>query len=128
VTWYHYALAKCPLVEVANAPASTVPASTEPAASSASASGLPFTAAKILAATTASPHAHFIILIVVFAMPVIVLAVMRLVWEMTTVPKFPTHHAFAAPAHAVSFSSATTTSARPCIGAYGKRSDNGGDP
>jgi len=61
-------------------------------------------------------------------LPVIVLAVMRLVWEMTTVPKFPTHHAFAAPAHAVSFSSATTTSARPCIGANGKRSDNGGDP
>ena len=110
-----------------NAPPSTVPASTVPAASSASASGLPFTA-KILAATTALPHAHFIILVVVFAMPVIVLAVMRLVWEMTTVPKFPTHHAFAAPAHAVSFSSATTTSARPCIGANGKRSDNGGDP
>jgi hypothetical protein len=127
VTWYHYALAKCPLAEVANAPPSTVSASTVPAASSASASGLPFTA-KILAATTALPHAHFIILVVVFAMPVIVLAVMRLVWEMTAVPKFPTHHAFAAPAHAVSFSSATTTSARPYIGANGKRSDNGGDP
>src|SRR6476660_821887 len=40
--------------------ASTLPASTVPAASSASASGLPVTA-KILAATTALPHAHFII-------------------------------------------------------------------
>jgi len=60
-------------------------------------------------------------------MPAIVLAVMRLVRKMTTVPRFPTHHAVAAPAHAVSFSSATATSARPCIGANGKRSDNGGD-
>src|SRR5215471_15307282 len=34
---------------------------------------------------------------------------------------------FAVSAHAVSFPSATAISARPCIGANGKRSDNGGD-
>jgi hypothetical protein len=55
--------------------------------------------------------------------PSFVLAVMRLVREMTAVPRFSTHHAFAPPAHPVSFS-AIATSARPCIGANGKRSEN----
>src|SRR5262249_7609653 len=83
-------------------------------------------ATKILATTTALPHAHFIIVVVVFAMPFIVIAAMCLLREMAAAPGFPTHRTFAAPAHAVSFS-ATTSSARPCIGTDGKRSDNGSD-
>ena len=105
------------MAEVSNAPASAV--STATAATPAC---LPFMA-KILAVTSALPHAH--ILVVVFAMPVIVLAVIRLVRKMATVPGFPTHHTFAAPTHAVSIS-ATAASARPCIGANGKCSDNRG--
>jgi hypothetical protein len=109
------------LAEVSNAATSAVSAAADAAATPAR---LPFTA-KILAVTSALPHAHIIVLVVVFAMPVIVFAVMRLVRKMATVPGFPTHHTFAAPTHAVSIS-ATAASARPCIGANRKCSDNRG--
>jgi hypothetical protein len=104
------------LAEVSNTPTSAI--------STAATTRLPFSA-KILATATALPHAHFVF-VVVLAVPIIVLTVMRLLREMTAVPRFSVHahHAFAAPIHAVSFST-TATAARPCIGADGKRSDNG---
>jgi hypothetical protein len=65
-----YALAKRALAEISHASTSAV-------STAAATAGLPFTA-KILAATTALPHAHFVP-VVVLSMSAVLLAVMCLV-------------------------------------------------
>lgn len=67
-----YALAKRALAEISHVTAATA--------------GLPFTA-KILAATTALPHAHFVP-VDVLSISAVLLAVMRLVREMTVLSVF----------------------------------------
>ncbi|MGA7023414.1 MAG: hypothetical protein WB036_11580 [Pseudolabrys sp.] len=74
-----YALAKRALAEISHASTSAV-------STAAATAGLPFTA-KILAATTALPHAHFVP-VVVLSRSAILLAVMRLVREMTALSVF----------------------------------------
>jgi hypothetical protein len=74
-----YALAKRALAEISHASTSAV-------STAAATAGLPFTA-KILAATTALPHAHFVP-VVVLSMSAVLLAVMRLVREIAGPVRF----------------------------------------
>ena len=79
-----YALAKRALAEISNASTSAIPTTTPTTA--ATTAGLPFTT-KILTATTALPHAHFVS-VVVLAVSAVLFAVMRLLREMTAMSGF----------------------------------------